>query len=140
MPTGEAAKASQKAKVKKLHRGQQGDNHPGAQGATPPESGGELAKELPSCYENRRKPLRISAGLLDQNRPFSSTVASPRLMGISDEEGWRAKRRGGADKGIKGGEMITTAPTSFAAACEALPIPWGEIRPISWSPFQLSLR
>jgi len=42
------------------------DNHPGAQGATPPESGGELLKTLPS----------------------------------SDEEGWRAERRGGADKGI----------------------------------------
>ncbi|MGA2987494.1 MAG: hypothetical protein ABSG32_27195, partial [Terriglobia bacterium] len=38
------------------------DNHPGAQGATPPESGGELLKTLPS----------------------------------SDEEGWRAERRGGA--------------------------------------------
>jgi len=44
------------------------DNHPGAQGATPPESGGELSKTLPS----------------------------------SDEEGWRAERRGGADKGTKG--------------------------------------
>ena len=38
-------------------------NHPAAQGATPPESGGELLKTLPS----------------------------------SDEEGWRAERRGGAD-------------------------------------------
>jgi hypothetical protein len=38
-------------------------DHPGAQGATPPESGGELLKTLPS----------------------------------SDEEGWRAERRGGAD-------------------------------------------
>ena len=37
------------------------DNHPGARRATPPESGGEWAKELPS----------------------------------SDEEGWRAERRGG---------------------------------------------
>ena len=38
-----------------------GDNHPGARRATPPESGGELLKTLPS----------------------------------SDEEGWRAERRGG---------------------------------------------
>ena len=38
-------------------------DHPGARGATPPESGGELLKTLPS----------------------------------SDEEGWRAVRRGGAD-------------------------------------------
>jgi len=41
------------------------DNHPGARRATPPESGGELFKPLPS----------------------------------SDEEGWRAERRGGAEQG-----------------------------------------
>ena len=44
-------------------------NHPGAQGATPPESGGELLKTLPS----------------------------------SDEEGWRAERRGGAEQEFTGG-------------------------------------
>jgi hypothetical protein len=45
------------------------DNHPGAQGATSPESGGELAQELPS----------------------------------SDEEGWRAERRGGLSLALRGG-------------------------------------
>ena len=40
------------------------ENHPGAQRATPPESRGDLALELPS----------------------------------SDEEGWRAERRGGLNR------------------------------------------
>ena len=37
----------------------------------------------------------------------------------SSEEGWRAERRGGADKGFKGLALIMTAPTSFFAACKA---------------------
>ena len=34
------------------------DNHPGARRATPPESGGELAKELPSSDEEGWRPER----------------------------------------------------------------------------------
>jgi hypothetical protein len=63
------------------------DYHPGAWRATPPESGGELRKKLPS----------------------------------SVEEGWRAKRRGGADKQIKMVVLMMIPPHNYSASCFAPP-------------------
>jgi hypothetical protein len=60
------------------------DNHLGAQRATPPESGGELLKMLPS----------------------------------SDEEGWRAERRGGAEQAVA---LIMTVPARFSTALSTPP-------------------
>jgi hypothetical protein len=71
-------------------------NHPGAQGATPPESGGELLKTLPS----------------------------------SDEEGWRAERRGGADSASAKRHRVFPQPVK--------PRPSGSVQP--WYEARLIVR